>query len=41
MADDIAELLTVNNFEKAIVAGMSMGGYVALAFAERHRSRPR
>ena len=39
MADDIAELLTANNFARAVVAGMSMGGYVALAFAERHRSR--
>jgi pimeloyl-ACP methyl ester carboxylesterase len=36
MADDIADLLRQRQIERAVVAGMSMGGYVSLAFAERH-----
>src|ERR1043166_4132124 len=36
MADDMAELLKLHNLAQAVVAGMSMGGYVALSFAERH-----
>jgi pimeloyl-ACP methyl ester carboxylesterase len=39
MADDIAALLDSSRCEKAVIAGMSMGGYVALAFAERHRAK--
>src|SRR4051812_37554591 len=39
MADDIAHLLDHRKFGRAIVAGFSMGGYVALAFAERYPSR--
>ncbi len=39
MADDLAKLLDLHNVRQAVVAGMSMGGYVALAFAERHRDR--
>ena len=31
--------LDENNYEKATIAGMSMGGYVALAFAERYPER--
>lgn len=37
MADDIAELFEFHRIDRAVVAGMSMGGYVALAFAERHK----
>jgi pimeloyl-ACP methyl ester carboxylesterase len=36
LADEIAALLKSKKIEKAVVAGMSMGGYVALALAERH-----
>lgn len=39
MADSLLDLLNLHEVEKAIVCGMSMGGYVALAFAERHRIR--
>lgn len=39
LADDVAALLTALGFEKAGVGGLSMGGYVALAFAQRHRAR--
>ncbi len=39
MADDIAELLEFHHLKRAVVVGMSMGGYVALAFAERHKDR--
>jgi pimeloyl-ACP methyl ester carboxylesterase len=39
LADDVAALLTALGFEKAGVSGLSMGGYVALAFAQRHRAR--
>ena len=39
MADFIAHLIGENHAEKAVLAGMSMGGYVALAFAERHADR--
>lgn len=38
-ADDIAALLDVLAVPRAIVVGLSMGGYVALAFAERHPER--
>jgi pimeloyl-ACP methyl ester carboxylesterase len=36
MADDIHSLLEQHRFDRAAIAGMSMGGYVALAFAERY-----
>jgi pimeloyl-ACP methyl ester carboxylesterase len=36
MADDLSRLLDREKVSQAIVAGFSMGGYVALAFAERH-----
>jgi 3-oxoadipate enol-lactonase len=39
MADDVAALLERLHIPKAIVAGFSMGGYVALALAERHPQR--
>jgi pimeloyl-ACP methyl ester carboxylesterase len=38
-ADYLAHLLDENQQEKAIVAGMSMGGYVALAFAQKYPDR--
>src|SRR6266511_576571 len=37
LADDIAELL--DERERALLRGLSMGGYVALAFARRHPQR--
>jgi 3-oxoadipate enol-lactonase len=39
MADDVAALLDHLGIAQAAVGGMSMGGYVALAFATRHRAR--
>jgi pimeloyl-ACP methyl ester carboxylesterase len=39
LADDLGLLLEQRQISRAVVAGMSMGGYVALAFAERHRER--
>jgi 3-oxoadipate enol-lactonase len=39
MADDVAALLDSLGLPRASVGGLSMGGYVALAFAARHRSR--
>ena len=39
MADDISQLLDQRRVSQAILAGFSMGGYVALAFAERHPRR--
>lgn len=38
-ADDLAEVLTTVGWEDAIVAGCSMGGCIAQAFAARHSSR--
>ena len=38
-ADYLAQLLDENQHESAIVAGMSMGGYVALAFAQKYPGR--
>jgi 3-oxoadipate enol-lactonase len=39
MADDVAALLDSLGIERATVGGLSMGGYVSLAFAARHPSR--
>jgi pimeloyl-ACP methyl ester carboxylesterase len=39
MADDIERLLDEQDIGRAVVAGMSMGGYVALAFAEHFPER--
>jgi pimeloyl-ACP methyl ester carboxylesterase len=41
LADDLAALLDALNLPAATVGGMSMGGYVALAFAQRHPNRLR
>jgi pimeloyl-ACP methyl ester carboxylesterase len=40
-ADDLAGLLDAVHLERAVIAGLSMGGYVALAFWRRHRGRVR
>jgi pimeloyl-ACP methyl ester carboxylesterase len=39
MADDVAALLDQLGIERAIVGGLSLGGYVSLAFAARHKER--
>jgi 3-oxoadipate enol-lactonase len=39
LADDLAALLDGLGVPSAVVAGLSMGGYVALAFAQRHPDR--
>ncbi|RME87096.1 MAG: alpha/beta fold hydrolase [Anaerolineae bacterium] len=39
MADDVTALLDHLGVERATVVGHSMGGYVALAFAQRHLDR--
>jgi len=39
MADEIAKLFVNEHIDHAVVAGMSMGGYVALSLAERYRHR--
>jgi 3-oxoadipate enol-lactonase len=39
MADDVAALLDSLGIERATVGGLSMGGYVSLAFAARHPAR--
>ncbi len=41
IADLAADLLTHLEIERAVVGGVSMGGYAALAFARRHPSRLR
>jgi 3-oxoadipate enol-lactonase len=40
-ADDVGALLDALQIEQAVVAGLSMGGYVALALWRRHRQRIR
>ena len=39
MADDVAAMLDSLGIKRATVGGLSMGGYVALAFAARHSAR--
>ncbi|MFF4649858.1 alpha/beta fold hydrolase [Streptomyces sp. NPDC001380] len=39
LADDVARLLDRSGVGRAVVGGLSMGGYVALAFARRHGDR--
>jgi pimeloyl-ACP methyl ester carboxylesterase len=39
MADDIALLLDERKLDRVVLCGLSMGGYVALAFARRHMDR--
>lgn len=38
-ADDVARLLDGAGLDRAVVGGLSMGGYVAMAFARRHGDR--
>src|SRR3954469_13756610 len=38
IADDAAALLSSLKIERAVVCGLSMGGYTALAFWRRHSS---
>lgn len=40
-ADDVAALLDALAIDRAIIGGLSMGGYVTLAFWRRHRDRVR
>ncbi|WP_405361377.1 alpha/beta hydrolase [Kitasatospora sp. NBC_00085] len=39
VADDVALLLDAAGIERVVLGGLSMGGYVALAFARRHPHR--
>ncbi|MCW2946791.1 MAG: alpha/beta hydrolase fold protein [Actinoallomurus sp.] len=39
MADDVAALLDAKGIERAIIGGLSMGGYVTLALCRRHPER--
>jgi pimeloyl-ACP methyl ester carboxylesterase len=39
LADDVARLLDDRKLEQVILCGLSLGGYVALAFARRHPDR--
>ena len=39
MADDVIQLLDHLGIEKAVIAGHSMGGYIALAFAKSYPER--
>lgn len=41
LADDVARLLDEARVDRAVVGGLSMGGYVSLAFARRHAGRLR
>jgi pimeloyl-ACP methyl ester carboxylesterase len=38
-ADVVADCLAILEIDKAVIGGLSMGGYVALAFARRHPQR--
>ena len=38
-ADDVAELLDRLDLERVVLGGLSMGGYVAMAFLRRHPDR--
>ncbi len=40
-ADDLAGFLDAVGIQKAVLCGLSMGGYIALAFWRRHRHRVR
>jgi 3-oxoadipate enol-lactonase len=40
-ADDLAAFLDTLRVERAVICGLSMGGYVAMAFWRRHRARVR
>lgn len=39
VADDVARLLDAAGIDRTVLGGLSMGGYVAMAFAERHPDR--
>jgi pimeloyl-ACP methyl ester carboxylesterase len=39
MADDVAALLSAKGIDRAVVGGLSMGGYVAMALCRRHPDR--
>ncbi|WP_280701104.1 alpha/beta hydrolase [Kitasatospora sp. GP82] len=39
VADDVARLLDVAGIDRAVIGGLSMGGYTAMAFARRHPGR--
>ncbi|MFD9130056.1 alpha/beta fold hydrolase [Kitasatospora sp. NPDC059571] len=39
VADDVARLLDSAGLQRAVVGGLSMGGYAAMAFARRHGDR--
>jgi 3-oxoadipate enol-lactonase len=41
IADDTAEIMNHLGIERAVIGGLSMGGYAALAFWRRHRKRVR
>ncbi|MDX6743713.1 alpha/beta hydrolase [Actinocorallia sp. A-T 12471] len=41
MADDVAALLKSKNIPRAVIGGLSMGGYVAMALCRRHPERVR
>jgi pimeloyl-ACP methyl ester carboxylesterase len=41
MADDVAALLDRLGLDRVVLGGLSMGGYVAMAFLRRHRDRVR
>jgi pimeloyl-ACP methyl ester carboxylesterase len=36
MADDVAQMLRSKGFERAVIGGLSMGGYVAMALCRHH-----
>ncbi|WP_113701077.1 alpha/beta fold hydrolase [Nonomuraea lactucae] len=39
MADDVARLLDGEGVDRAVIGGLSMGGYVTMAFCRRHPDR--
>ncbi|MEV4833619.1 alpha/beta fold hydrolase [Nonomuraea sp. NPDC049486] len=39
MADDVARVLDGEGVERAVIGGLSMGGYVTMAFCRRHPDR--
>src|SRR5690348_4268570 len=40
-ADDVAAVLDTLQIERAVIVGLSLGGYVSFAFWRRHRDRVR